>query len=227
LMPQPPTPSIRLSGFDGLSQLRDTDPQRGMPGLRRFAPPQLRYQPVAGNHVVHVEQQDGQQRPLLGPGDRPFASVVPDFQGPQDAELHARPSVPASYHERGTLTWANPPPGASRDHARGAGRPVSPVLVVSTSKMRGGVSGHAGTPASGGPVMAGSVPTSHSGDGSRRKRVPLRRRYAGVRRAPHACRGQHDGSRHSGAGFRRATASAAQTIAPSTTPSPGSVAEQI
>src|SRR6516165_8364696 len=45
--------------------------------------------------------------------------------------------------------------------------------------------GHAGAPASGGPVMAGSVPRSHAGDGSRRKRVPLFRRYAGVRRAPH------------------------------------------
>ena len=60
---------------------------------RRVVAPEVLDQPVGRHHPAGVDDQVGQQGPLLGPWDPHRGRPVPDLQRPQDPELHLRPSA--------------------------------------------------------------------------------------------------------------------------------------
>ena len=81
-----------------LAKSRDVDPQRGGGALGRVLAPELVDQPVGGNDLVGVEEEQGEKRTGLGPTQRNLAVFVPYLERSQDPELHPT-GLPA-----GTLT---------------------------------------------------------------------------------------------------------------------------
>ena len=81
-----------------LAQPRDVDPQRRGGALRRVRAPELVDQPVGGNDLVRVKEEQGEQRARLRSAQGNLAASVPHLERPQDPELHPTASRP------GTLT---------------------------------------------------------------------------------------------------------------------------
>jgi len=78
------TPSRR----ERLSQSRDLDVQElGGRGRRPLAP-QLVDQPVRGERLVGVQQQQGEQRSLPAPAERNRPALVEDLERTEDVEVH-------------------------------------------------------------------------------------------------------------------------------------------
>ena len=65
-----------------------------MQGVRRVggdvAAPQLLDQPVRGDHLAWVDQQDRKERPFPGSADVQPPAAFHDFQRPENPELHAQ-----------------------------------------------------------------------------------------------------------------------------------------
>jgi hypothetical protein len=57
-------------------------------GRRRLAPQRVD-QPIGGNDVTGVDEQDGQQRPLLAAAERQFAGPVSHLERSEYTELHS------------------------------------------------------------------------------------------------------------------------------------------
>ena len=76
---------IRL---ERLPQPRHRHLQRLRGVLESSLPPELLDQAVPGDHLVGVQQQQRQQRPLLGPPERERPIAVEYLQRPQDPEVH-------------------------------------------------------------------------------------------------------------------------------------------
>ncbi len=81
-----------------LAQSRDVDAQRSGGVLRRVLAPELVDQPVGGNDLVRVEEENGEKRTRLGPAQGDLAFSVPHLERSQDPELHLPPC------RHGTLT---------------------------------------------------------------------------------------------------------------------------
>ena len=84
-----------LTSFDPLRlerrpQLRDVDPQRVLLTLRVVAP-QLLQDAISGHHPIGVEQQQCEERPLLGRADVNPPTKVDNFERTEDPEFHAPP----------------------------------------------------------------------------------------------------------------------------------------
>ena len=78
----------RAGRAERLSQLRYTHLQRRPPGLRRILAPQLVDQTIGGHNPVGVQQQNRQQRALLGTGERDQRVAVGDLKRAENPELH-------------------------------------------------------------------------------------------------------------------------------------------
>ena len=61
---------------------------------RRRLAPELVDQPVARDHLSGVQQQHGQQRPLLGAAEAQRDVAPQNLQGPQNPELKPRAQAP-------------------------------------------------------------------------------------------------------------------------------------
>ena len=79
-------------GRKRLAKSRDVDPQCRRRALGRVLAPELVDQPISGNHLVRVEQEDGKQRTRLAAGQRNLAAPVPHLERSQDPELHRLPA---------------------------------------------------------------------------------------------------------------------------------------
>jgi hypothetical protein len=79
-----------------LAKPRDVDLQRVAGGSGWVVGPQLLDQPVARHDAVGLEQQDRQQRPLLGPTEREPVTVRADLERAEDAEVDRSPNRPAT-----------------------------------------------------------------------------------------------------------------------------------
>ena len=74
------------------SQLGDIDLERVGSARRRLRAPELVDQPVPGDDLARVHQQDREQCPLLRRRQRERLPLVPDLEWPEDAEFHRSPS---------------------------------------------------------------------------------------------------------------------------------------
>jgi hypothetical protein len=100
----------RLSLPQLLPQLGDVHLERLDGGGRRMLAPQLVDQAVGRHDAVAVlEQQHGEQRAPLGPGDRDLPAGPDDPQRPQDPELHRLTAAlpPSCRHSRTCRPWSS------------------------------------------------------------------------------------------------------------------------
>jgi hypothetical protein len=65
--------------------------QSGRRGLRRLLAPQLFDQPVGGDDLVGVQQEERQQCALLLPSEVERSVVVDHLEGAEQPKLHAMP----------------------------------------------------------------------------------------------------------------------------------------
>jgi hypothetical protein len=93
-----------------LAQLRDAHPQRRRAGRGLRVAPQVVHEPIGGDHLAGVEQQDRKEGALAVAGDTHRDAVVPDLQRPQDAKVHL------------ALLPATVPPAVTRALRRQGGR---------------------------------------------------------------------------------------------------------
>jgi hypothetical protein len=102
--PQPVAGRLRLDPLpaEQLAQLRDVDLQSFPTCFRRLLLPQRIDQPVGRDDLVRVQEQNRQQRPLLGATnvDRPIPLEY--LERPEDSELHSRDRTTRS----DGLSWA-------------------------------------------------------------------------------------------------------------------------
>ncbi len=77
--------------LENLAQLRYQDLERFRRGLRRIAPPQVVDQAVTREHGVRVQEQDREQRALLGAAQSEWLVVIEDLQRPQYPEFDSHP----------------------------------------------------------------------------------------------------------------------------------------
>ena len=75
-----------------LPQAREIDLHARHRGLGRLVSPQLVDQPLARDHMVRVQDQQREQRPLLGTSERKRPPGVQSFQRSEDPVLHQLPS---------------------------------------------------------------------------------------------------------------------------------------
>src|SRR5207302_1657242 len=78
----------RLVRPEGAAKLRDVDLERLGCGRRRLIPPQLVDQPLHGDDVWSLEEEDRQQRSLLGRGQSHRSPRILHKQRTEYAELH-------------------------------------------------------------------------------------------------------------------------------------------
>ena len=71
-----------------LAKSRDVDSQRGGGALGRVLAPELVDQPVSGNDLVGMEEEQGEKRTRLGSAQGNLAAPVPHLKRSQDPELH-------------------------------------------------------------------------------------------------------------------------------------------
>ena len=132
------------------------------------ARPQLLEQPVAGDRLAGVQEQQRQQRPLLDAPERELPAADPRLERPQDEEFHGWAAAERNTGDR---------PSASRCRA------VDPLLpprwMVAGSRTQEEVhDGHRSTPR---PAGGGDPPRPPSRDARR-----ARRRRRAARHRPHA-----------------------------------------
>ena len=70
------------------AQSRDVDAQCGGGSLGRVLAPELVDQPVGGNDLVGMEEEQGEEGTWLGAAQGYLAAVVPRLERSQDPELH-------------------------------------------------------------------------------------------------------------------------------------------
>jgi hypothetical protein len=80
---------------DHPAQLRDVDVDAVQCAGRRRLAPQRVDQPVGRNGVTGVDEQDGQQRPLLASAERELAGPIAHLKRPEYTELHSAPLLHA------------------------------------------------------------------------------------------------------------------------------------
>ncbi len=101
-----------------LSQLRDQNLQRSAPRRGRPLTPQVVEQPISRDNLARVKQQDRQQRPLLGTGERDDPVAVGDLKRAENPKLH-RDSKPLAPRKRTRpLSLARRPQWAVVTHRR-------------------------------------------------------------------------------------------------------------
>ena len=84
-----------------LAEPRDVDLERVAGGGGRVVGPQLLDQPIAGHDAVGLQQQDREQRPLLGAAEREPVTVRADLERAEDAEVDGSPGRPATLSRSG------------------------------------------------------------------------------------------------------------------------------
>ena len=72
-----------------LAQLGDVHLERRPGGVGRRGTPELVDEPVAGDDLVGVQQQEGEQGALLRAAELQDPAFFTDLERPEDAELHA------------------------------------------------------------------------------------------------------------------------------------------
>ncbi len=82
-------PRLDPIGTDQLAQDGDVAVQRGLGGFRRLLPPQRLDQPDAGHHLLAMQEQHREQRPLFGTRGCHIAATLDNPQRPKQFELHA------------------------------------------------------------------------------------------------------------------------------------------
>jgi hypothetical protein len=100
-----------------LAQLRHPHAERRRAGRGLALAPQRIHQPVRGDDLPRVQEQEGQQLPLPRPADRHLGAVLQDLERPEQPELH---SSPARYglhtHAADLMASARvPQPGTEED----------------------------------------------------------------------------------------------------------------
>ena len=78
-------PAVR----EGLAQARDLHVERARGGRRRALAPQRVHDPVGGQHLVRMQEQQREQRPAAAAAERDDPSLVEHLERAEDAELHA------------------------------------------------------------------------------------------------------------------------------------------
>ncbi len=71
-----------------LAQLGDVHLERRPGGLREVRHPELVDEPVAGDDLVGVQQQGGEQGALLRAAEPQDPAFFPDLERPEDPKLH-------------------------------------------------------------------------------------------------------------------------------------------
>ena len=74
--------------------------QRRGRGLRWLTLPEIVGQPIDRDHLPGVDEEEGQERAPLRPGQGNLATRGADLERTQDAELHGLPALPAPAHRR-------------------------------------------------------------------------------------------------------------------------------
>src|SRR5262249_20318036 len=78
----------RAARVERLAELREPDPESRRARFRRLVPPERLQQTVTGDDLVRVEEQHGEQGPLLRAPHRHLPALVPDLQRAEEAEVH-------------------------------------------------------------------------------------------------------------------------------------------
>jgi len=91
LRAQPITARLRLDTVDTecSTQARNVDPDRVVRTGRRIVAPELVHEVVGRNGLADVQDEDREDRPLLGAADIHYAAWADDFEGAQNLELHS------------------------------------------------------------------------------------------------------------------------------------------
>ena len=128
-------------GLERLAQLPDVDLESVGRGLR-WLRPELVDQPIAGDELVRMHQQDRKQGALLGRAQGDLGSAAADLERPEDTEFHRSPPSPQATTGRDPAKLASAALPAStrrafqRDFSARADAPPSHELIERSTRCR-------------------------------------------------------------------------------------------
>src|SRR6266536_4789025 len=89
-----------VSAAEQLAQPRDVAVERRRRGLRRLFAPELLDQPVAGDDLVRVQQQEREERASLLSTELQGSTVIPHLEWAEQPELHGLTSFASTLTRR-------------------------------------------------------------------------------------------------------------------------------
>ena len=125
-------------GAERAAEMRDVHLQRLAGGLRRSVAPQLVDEPLGRDHLVAVQEEKRQQRPLLRRLDGNRAACADDLQRAKYPEFHPAPNL----HKRARGVAGSVTSSCAGSATRTAGR-TPPAGRRSRPGRRGSEAGHA------------------------------------------------------------------------------------